>query len=93
MTESRWRTAPARLEELIEEGIIDCHDNDEAHSGMATMLEENVVCPFQAQVMGELVTVTSLEWRPRGYGMNAVCVRGGRERPGPRPARRRPAGQ
>ena len=72
------RTSAARLWELIEEATVDCHDEDEQHSGILTMVQENVVCPFKAKVIGEEIEVTDLEWPDEGFGLKAVCTRKGK---------------
>jgi hypothetical protein len=43
------RPSPAQLEELIDEATIDCFGEDEEHTGLLTMIEEYVVCPFRAK--------------------------------------------
>src|SRR5262249_2277562 len=62
-----------RLQALIEEATVDCYNEDEQHAGLLTMIEDNVVCPFQAKVVGETVTVTGFEWPKSGYGLYRVC--------------------
>ena len=42
-----------RLDALIEEATVDCYDVEEQHQGLACMIEENVVCPFPAKVIGD----------------------------------------
>jgi hypothetical protein len=74
----RAKTSCARLRELIEEATVDCYDEDEQHSGLLTMIQDNVVCPFKAKVIGEEVEVTDLEWPDEGYGLKAVCKRKGK---------------
>lgn len=69
----RRETSAARLQELIEEATIDCYDEYEQHSGLLTMVQENVACPFKAKVIGEEVAVTDLEWPDEGFGLKAVC--------------------
>jgi len=32
----------ARLEELIDEASVDCYDEDEQHTGLLTMIEDNM---------------------------------------------------
>ena len=73
------RTSTARLEELIEEATVDCYDEDEQHSGLVTMIQDNVECPFRAKVVGEEVTVTGFDFPKRGRGLVAVCERAGKE--------------
>jgi hypothetical protein len=68
-----------RLRELIEEATMDCYNEDEQYMGLLTMIEENVVCPFHAKVIGEPVEVTSLEGSQVGRGVMAVCQYKGKE--------------
>jgi Calcium binding len=72
-------TKGKRLLELIEEATVDCYNEDEEHSGLLTMVQDNVVCPFRAKVIGEDVTVVDLEWPKSGYGLLAVCERNGKK--------------
>ncbi len=69
----------ARLAALIDEATIDCYSEEEQHTGLLTMIEDNVECPFQAKVIGEKVVVTGYEWPKAGYGLFAVCERDGRK--------------
>lgn len=68
-----------RLRELIEEATVDCYGEDEQHSGLLTMIQDEVVCPFRAKVIGEEVTVTDFEWPREGYGLYVVCERQGKK--------------
>ncbi len=68
----------SRLRALIEEATIDCYGEEEQHTGLLTMIEDNVECPFRARVIGEVVEVTGFEWPKAGYGLFAVCERNGR---------------
>jgi Calcium binding len=63
----------SRLHELIEEATVDCYNESEAHQGFMVMIEENVVCPFKAKVIGEEVEVVELGSPERGLGCAAVC--------------------
>jgi hypothetical protein len=65
----------ARLDELIAEATVDCYGEDEEHTGLLTMIEEEVVCPFHAKVIGEIVEVTGFRWPDSGYGLFALCCR------------------
>jgi hypothetical protein len=76
---SKFKTDPERLRELIEEATVDCYDEEEQRTGILTMIEDNVVCPFQAKVVGEPVEVTGFEWPKVGLGYHAVCKRNGKE--------------
>ncbi len=66
-----------RLQELIEEATVDCYDEEEEMTGLWTMIEENVICPFRARVAGEIVTVTGFVWTPNSRGFMAHCERNG----------------
>ena len=60
MSSRPFRTDPERLEELIEEATVDCYDEEEQHSGLLTMIEDEVVFPFDAKVIGEIVQITGM---------------------------------
>ena len=49
------RIDKARLDELIDEATVDCYGEEEKHVALFTMIEEHVVCPFRAKVIGETV--------------------------------------
>ena len=70
---AKKKTDPERLRELIEEGTVDAYDEYEQHTGLLTMLEDHVVCPFKARVIGEVVEVTNFEWPESGLGFKARC--------------------
>jgi len=77
MSHDAFRTDPERLEELIEEATIDCYDEDEQHSGLLTMIGDEVVFPFEAKVMGDIVQVTAMKWPNHGYGLQFTCEKNG----------------
>lgn len=66
-------TDPERLNELIEEATVDAYDEEEQHTGLLTMIEDNVVCPFKAQLIGEKVEVTEFVWPKSGLGLKVEC--------------------
>ena len=68
----------ARLDGLIAEATVDCYGQDEEHTALLSMIEDHVVCPFRAKLIGETVKVTRFEWPKSGYGLIAVCRRKGR---------------
>lgn len=72
MRRKRTVTSRARMEELIEEGTIDCYDDGEAIAGMEASVQDGVVCPFGAKVSGETIKVLRLESAKRGVGIDAV---------------------
>ncbi len=63
----------ARLSALIEEATVDCNDESDAHMGLMNMVEEHVVCPLKAKVLGEDVDVVELRSPESGFGLDAVC--------------------
>jgi hypothetical protein len=69
----------ARLDALIEEATVDCWGQEEQRTGLLTMIEDQVVCPFRAKVIGEEVTVLEFELTEHGCGLLAVCERKGKK--------------
>ena len=67
--------AAAELDRLIEEAVVDCHDESEQIAGFYTMLEDNLTLPFETQVLGVKVTVESLDLTD-AEEIVAVCRRG-----------------
>jgi hypothetical protein len=65
-----------RLQTLIAEATVDCYDDEEQLTGLLTMIEENVVFPFPAKVIGEDVQVSGID--SSGRGVLAVCERNGK---------------
>jgi hypothetical protein len=59
---------------MVKEAVIDCHDEEEALTGFATMVENNLVVPFETTVLGITVTVTGVTHM--SHGLVADCVRG-----------------
>jgi hypothetical protein len=62
-----------RLQALIEEAIVDSNGPEEEHMGLMSMIEENVVCPFEAKVIGEDVEVVEVGSPASGFGLDVVC--------------------
>lgn len=77
MSSESFRTDPERLDALIEEATIDCYNEDEQHSGLLTMIEDEVVFPFEAKVMGDVVRITGMQWPDHGYGLQFTCEKHG----------------
>ena len=61
------------MRDLIQEATADCHDQNEEHMGLMNMVEEQVVCPFKAKVIGEEVEVVEVGSPESGFGLDAVC--------------------
>lgn len=64
----------AELDAMVEEAIIDCHDEEEALTGFASMVENNLEVPFDTTVLGVKVTVTGVTHT--SHGLLADCARG-----------------
>jgi len=67
-----------RLRTLIAEATVDCYSPEEELTGLWTMIEDQVVCPFRAKVIGETVNVTEFEWSKSG-SFFAVCESKGKK--------------
>ena len=50
----------AELNAMIEEATVDCNDEEEALTGFATLVEENLEVPFETTILGVTVTVTGV---------------------------------
>jgi hypothetical protein len=97
----RTRLSKARLEQLVEEAIVDCYNESEQVTGLYTMIEDNLALPFETTVLGVLVTVERVDLT-QGDEIVAVCRRAGVRQtvpiidlslPSPRPVRRPVRGQ
>ena len=65
----------ARLEALIAEAVLDAYDESEQTVGFLTMIEENLRVPFDAEVLGVMVTVERIDMTLEGE-IIAACRRG-----------------
>jgi hypothetical protein len=78
-TYARHRRLPTRrLEELIEQAIVDAYGPAEQAVGFHATLEQQLALPFDTNVLGVTVSVRKLDVTDRGE-IVAVCHRG-RER-------------
>ena len=70
-----------RLQELLDQAIVDCYDAEEEFSGVLCTLEDNLSFPLQAEMMGEQVEVIGLDGRRSSLrkGIIARVRKGGRE--------------
>jgi hypothetical protein len=64
----------AELNAMIEEATVDCNDEEEALTGFATLVEENLEVPFETTVLGVTVTVTGVTHT--SHCLVADCARG-----------------
>lgn len=67
----------AALDKLIEQAIVDAHDESEQAMGFHNLIEENLALPFETDVLGVRVTVENVELAERD-DLAAICVRGGK---------------
>ena len=74
----RRRLSPHRLDELIEQAIVDAYGPAEQAVGFHATLEQELALPFNTVVLGVTVSVKRLDLTDRGEVM-AICYRG-RER-------------
>ncbi len=58
---------------MVAEAIIDCYDEEEQLTGLATMVEDNLEIPFETTVLGITVTVTGVTHT--SHGLVADCAR------------------
>jgi hypothetical protein len=69
---------PAKLDELIQEATVDCHDEEEQLSGFFSIMEENLALPFMTPILGVDASVASIEMDDCGR-IKAVCERDGQQ--------------
>jgi Calcium binding len=69
------RISKARLEAMIEEATVDCHDESEQVTGWFTMLDEHLAVPFETKILGVLAIVERVDLN-RSEQIVAVCSRG-----------------
>jgi len=65
----------AKLDALVEEATVDCHDEDEQRTGFLTMIQDNLRLPFETTILGVPVQVHSVDFN-KGGEIVAYCVRG-----------------
>lgn len=66
------------VEAAMEEATVDANGEDEQHSGLLTVIGEELQFPFSAQVLGETVTIVDMEWPEHdGFGLDLIVERDG----------------
>jgi hypothetical protein len=65
----------ARLDEMIEEAIVDAYGESEQMTGFYTMLDDNLAVPFRTEMLGVEVTVERVDMTDDEQ-IVAVCARG-----------------
>jgi hypothetical protein len=68
------RLSKVRLDELVEEAIVDCYDESEQAMGLYTMIADNLALPFETTVLGVRVMVERVHLIRREE-IVAVCRR------------------
>jgi hypothetical protein len=71
----RKRLPTAKLDELIEEALVDAYGESEQTTGFYTLLDDNVAVPFQTEILGVPVAVEQIELTDDEQ-IVAVCARG-----------------
>jgi len=77
---SSWTTRldEEKVQEALEEATVDCYNDSEQHTGLLTMIEQELAFPFPARVLGETVSVVGMEWpEDDEFGLDLVCERNG----------------
>jgi Calcium binding len=74
------RTAPRalakrRLDELVEEAIIDAYGESEQQVGLLCMLQEHLAVPFATEILGTVVRVERVDLNDADE-IVAICRRG-----------------
>ncbi len=75
-TTGRSSLSKVRLDELIEQAIVDCYNESEQVTGLYTMIENNLALPFKTTVLGVPVSVERIHLT-RQEEIVAVCRRAG----------------
>jgi hypothetical protein len=68
------RPGKAELDAMVAQATIDCYDEEEQLTGLATMIEDNLEVPFTTTVLGLAVTVRGVIHA--SHGLVADCVHG-----------------
>jgi Calcium binding len=69
---------PAQLDELIEEAIVDCYNEEEQANGFFTVMDDNLALPFMTPILGVEASVAAIEMDEFGR-IKAVCERNGEQ--------------
>ena len=68
----------AQLDELIEEAIVDCYDEEEQASGFFAAIEDNLALPFTTRILGVDASAAAVEMDNDGR-IKVVCERTGEQ--------------
>jgi hypothetical protein len=75
MSTKRIGVSKARLNELVEEALVDANGESEQVSGFYTMLENDLHLPFETQILGVTASVESIDITEDDQPV-AVCRKG-----------------
>jgi hypothetical protein len=75
---ARLRLGKRRLDELVEETIVDAYGESEQRVGLLSMIQMNLSCPFMTEILGMSARVERVDLNDADE-IVAVCRRG-RER-------------
>lgn len=76
----RWTDGldETEVEEALENATVDANGEDEQHTGLLTVIQDELAFPFQVQVLGETVTVVDMAWPENDeFGLDLVVERNG----------------
>lgn len=76
----RWPPSKRRLEELVEEALVDAYGEAEQRMGLFTMIEDQLAVPFETEVLGVTVTVERIDLTDSDEVV-AICRRGKQRQP------------
>lgn len=71
----RSRLSKKRLDELVEEALVDAYGESEQVTGFYTMLENDLRLPFETEMLGVTVTVENIDITEDDQ-LVAVCRKG-----------------
>jgi hypothetical protein len=63
-----------RFDQMIADATVDCYNEEEQVTGLFTMIQDQLVVPFQTLVLGVGVTVEGVELTTNGQ-IVAICTR------------------
>jgi Calcium binding len=56
-----WPPSKRRLQELVDDAIVDAYGEAEQRTGFFTMIEDHLALPFDTEVLGVMVTVERID--------------------------------
>lgn len=62
----------AKLDAMVAEAIVDCHNESKRATGLFTMLEDNLAVPFETSILGVTVVVERVDLNTKNQ-IVAIC--------------------